>query len=258
MSKKIAKEELKGPDVFVSTSDKVFNFVEHHFKTFLTVVGIVLVGAVVYVASGYINAMKEQKAAEALYAPEAELKKAAADLQPDKTPDVKKDKAAKETPSHPADFAKDYAPAVEKIKNAVKGHADTKAALVSALNLSHFLTEQKQFAQALEVLDIPKYHPSNSDLLGGFWLMHRGITLLENNQVDPAIQVYQEVLISPALRPFHPEALLKLGLSYELKGDQAKARNTYEKLVREFPETEASTTGQQYLRLLELNAHKQG
>jgi TolA-binding protein len=50
--------------------------------------------------------------------------------------------------------------------------------------------------------------------------------------------------------------MLKLGMSYEMKGEAEKARQTYEKLGREFPDSEASSSALQYLRLLDLKTQK--
>ncbi len=254
MSQKIDKDVLKGPDMFVSTSDKVFNIIEKHFKIFLTAGCAAIVLAVGYVTMNYLNSRKEQKAAESLYAPESALKKAESELREQR---MKKPKDAKMDDNAP-DFAKDLAPHVEKVKVAIVANADTKAAVVSALNLSNFLTQQKQYKEALEILEMPKARPPSGELLSGFWNMHRGIVLLENGQIDPAIAAYTVVANDPNLKAFHPEAFLKLGICYELKGDSAKARETYEKVGREFPDSEASTSAQQYLRLMDLNAQKQG
>lgn len=272
MSSKIDKDMLKNPDIFVSTSDKIFEYAEKHFKTVATIFVLVVVAGVGYVAYGYVVASQEQKAAEALYLPEAALKKSEGTVRDERakqmqqlaaTGDKAKDKTKKVGPAsgenlRPVDYAKDFAPNVAAVKSAIVAHASSKAAMVSALNLSYFLTQQKQYSEALAVLDLPKYHPSTTELLGGFWLMHRGMILLENSQVEPAMESYESILKASTLKPFHPEALLKLGLCYEVKGNAEKARETYEKLGREFPDTEASTTAQQYLRLLALNAHKQG
>lgn len=268
MSKRIDKHELKGPDMFVSTSDKVMTFIEHHSKTFLSIILVVAVAAIGYTTKNYLEARHEQKAAEALYAPEAALKKAEADIREErakKMQDVatgktkKKDEAKKkEDDIRPVDYAKDYAPLVEKLKETIKANANTKASMVSALNLSYFLAQQKQYAEALAVLDLPGYTPDSKGLLGGFWLMHRGVMQIENQQYEPAIQTYSTVLNSEALKPFQPEALLKLGVAYELKGEAQKARETYERISRDFPETEASSTAQQYLRLLEIKTPQKG
>lgn len=256
MSKKLDKDVLKSPDMFVSTSDRIFNFIERHFKVVAGVLVAAIVIAVGAVTMNYLNSRKEYKAAEALYAPEAALKKAEMNLREQRAKSSAKDKKA--VVEATGDYVKDYAPLVEKVKVAIVANAGTKAALISALNLSNFLTQQKQFKEALDVLDAPKTKPASGELLAGFWNMHRGVVLLENGQVDPAIAAYTAVTSNSSLKSFHPEAFLKLGICYEIKGDLAKARETYEKVGREFPNTEASTSAGQYLRLLDLNSQKQG
>ena len=263
MSTKIDLDELKSPDLLHSTSDLVFAFIERHFKVVLGLFALVVVMAVGYVVYGYIAGARENKAAEALYQPEAALKRAESKVREERAKKTQELAAAKlktKDPDNlrPADYAKDYAPDVAKVMGAIRAHDTTRAAMVSALNLSYFLIQQKQFGDALTVLDLAKYHPRADELLSGFWFMHRGFTLIENKQFEPAMAAYQKVLSATGLKPFHAEALLKLGVCYELKGDAIKARETYERVGREFPETEASNSANQYLRLLELSDKKQG
>ena len=253
MSSKIDKDMLNNPDVFITTSDHIFNFVERHAKTAAGLFVAAIVIALGYVTYGYVSASREQSAAEAIYKVEAELQKAQADHSEKPAAGLKK---TPPEPPKPADYAKDYAPSVEKIKAQIQAHSGTKAAMVAALNLSYFLGEQKQVAPSLDVLQAVTFKPAEGDLLNGFWLMHRGVAFLENNQPDPAIVAYQGVLKAAGLKIFHAEALLKLGIAFQTKGDGAKARESFEKVAREFPESEASSTAQQYLRLLDLK--KQG
>lgn len=258
---KISKE-LKGPDAFVSTSDRVFAWIEQHARSISLLCAVVLIGAVGYTANNWWNHRQEEKAAEKLYGPENELKKAEEKIRDERAekmkalanPTSKAKNAAKPEVSRPADFQADYAPAVDKIRTAIKAYAGTRAALVSALNLSNFLIQQKQYSMALEVLSIPTYQPPSGDLLAGFKLMHAGLAQLENGKADEALKNYENVLKSKELGYFHSEAMLKSGVAYELKGDLNRARESYEKLSRDFPNTEASNTGQQYKRLLDLKA----
>jgi predicted negative regulator of RcsB-dependent stress response len=255
-------KELKGPDAFVSTSDMILTWMEKHSRSIGTVCALALIVAVGFTVNSWWNRHQETKAAEALYAPEEQLKKAEEKIRDERAekmkdlanPAAKGKAAAKPEASRPVDFQADYAPAVDKIRTQIKAHADTRAALVSALNLASFLIQQKQYSLALEILNMAKFNPGSGDLLGGFRLMHVGVAELENGKADEALKAYDQVLKSPSLNYFHSEALLKSGVAYEVKGDVARARETYEKLSREYPNTEASTTGQQYKRLLDLKA----
>lgn len=259
------KKELKGPDAFISLNERIFAWIEDHAQTVGLAVALAIVLSLGWVGYSYVRSLGEAKAANALAAPEAELKKAETKVRDERAKKMAdlasgKDKAKKMPDPEqvrPTDFAKDYRGAVDKVKEAIRAYADSKAAIVSALNLSYFLTQQKQFGEALDVLRLPNRKPSASDVLGGFQLMHQGLLLVENEKYDDAIKIYDDVLASKTLASFHPEALLKLGLAHELKGETEKARQTYEKLAREFPQSEASTSAQQYLRLLDLKG-KQG
>lgn len=86
--------------------------------------------------------------------------------------------------------------------------------------------------------------------------MHYGLVLIENGKVEDAVGQYDDVVKSPELKPFHPEAMLKKGIALELKGDAAKAREIYEQIGRDFPASNASSAAAQYLRLMDLKATK--
>ena len=263
MSKKSDfKDSIKQPDAFVSTSDHVLRFIESHAKTVGTVVFVGAALGLGYTAYTYWHSHMEASAAESLYTMEAKLKKAESDIRDERAKKMqglagltaKSKPAGKSDEVRPVDFAKDYAPIVSSLKAELKGQSSTRAGMVSALNLSYFLVQQKQFQEALEVLKVPNFTPGTGDLLGGFWRMHYGLVLLENNKPDDAIKLYSEVLGASDLKPFHPEAMLKSGIAFEIKGDATKAKETYEKLGREYPNTEASSSATQYLRLLDMKA----
>ncbi len=263
MSKKSDfKDSIKQPDAFVSIGDRILRYVETHAKT---VGAIVFVGAALglgITAFTYWHTHVETNAAESIYRVEAQLKKAESQIRDERAKKMqdlaglsaKTKTTSKADDVRPVDFAKDYLPIVTSLKAELKGQSSTRAAMVSALNLSYFLVQQKQFPEALEVLKVPTFSPGTADLLGGFWRMHYGLVLLENNKPDDAIKLYSEVLSATDLKAFHPEAMLKSGIAYEIKGDTTKAKDTYEKLGREHPNTEASSSATQYLRLLELKA----
>ncbi len=244
------KIDVKSPDAFLSISEKVFVWLEKHAKLALTIVAGALGCAVIYVGYGYFKEQREANAAEALYRSEAGLRKAETDLRESRAKKMQ-DKVANPVQAAPTDFSKDFGPSVESLKSEIVKQANSRAALVSSLNLVAFLVQHKQYEMALSVLEIPKYRPAQGDDLSGFFNMHRGLVLLENKKFDEAAKAYEDVLKAKSLRYLHPEALLKVGLTYELKGDTLKAKENYEKLQREFPATEAAKSGLQYLRLMD-------
>ena len=263
MSKKSdMKDALKTPDAFIGTSSVILKWIEDNAAVVFSVIAIATLGGVGYTGYTYWQSHREAQASEAIYKYEADLRKAEEKVRDERAKklqeaasDKSKTKPALEV-VRPVDYAKDYQSSVQKVKEAIKAHSGTRSALVSALNLSYFLQQQKQFQEALEVLEIPTSRPGSGDFLGGFWRMHLGVMLLENNKAEEAIRVYDEVINSAALKAFQPEALLKKGVALELKGAKDQARSVYEKLSREFPNTEASTTASQYLRYLELKSEQ--
>lgn len=263
LSKKEFSDSVKAPDAFLSTSAQAVQWIEAHGRMVATVVAAGSFIGLAYVGYTYWQSKLEARAAEQIYNHEGELKKAEGKIRDERAKKMQEmaglsaKSGAGKSQVPPADFGKDYGSIVEQLKTDLKANAGTNVAMISALNLSYFLLQQQQFAQALEVLKIPTSSPAKGDLLGGFWRMHYGLVLLENSKANEAMAFYNEVLGTSNLKPFHSEAMLKLGIAYELLGDQAKAKETYEKLGREFPNSEASGSATQFLRLLELKS-KQG
>lgn len=249
MSQKLSKEELR-EDVFISTSDHILEFIDRHAKIFGALIGLVALGGIVYVTMGYMDSRRERTANESIYRAEAELRKARGS----------EEGIAKYIPSAVSseDFQKKFASPVAQVESEIQKYSGTKASLVSAMNLSYFLVQQKQFAEALKALESSKYVPSTSDVLSGFWNMHRGLVYLENKDAKRALEAYDAVVKSTALKIFHPEALLKMGYCQEVSGDKEKARELYERVGREFPRSEAAQSAQQYLRVMQLNSAQQG
>lgn len=254
------KDSIKQPDAFITTSEHILAWIERHATLMFTLVLVGTLGGVGYVGYNYFRHRAEAAAVNALYGPEAELKKAEAKIRDERAKKMQELAGLKngaQAPSNPddlrpVDYAKDYAPAVERLKAALKEQAGTRAAVVSALNLANFLVQQKQYAEALSVIQIPTFKPSTSDLLGGFWRMHQGLVLLENDKAKEALELYKEVVAAADLQPFHSEAMLKMGITYELLGDKTQAQSTYEKIGREFAKSEAASSAAQYLRLMEM------
>jgi TolA-binding protein len=249
LSKKLTKEEVRGPDMFISSSDKALEFIERHSRAVVSifVVGVVL--GLAYVIMSYVDQRRESSAAESIYSAEAELQKARG----------KEEGISKFIPEAVSneDYQKRFAGPVANIEAAIESHADTRASLVAALNLSFFLVQQKQYAEALKALEKTKFQPKSSDLMAGFWNMHRGLVYLENKDTAKAQAAYEAVLHSDGLKVFHSEAMLKLGYCKELSGQKDQARELYEKVSREFPRTEAAQSAQQYLRVMQLQSTPQ-
>lgn len=241
-------------DFLTTYTNKVSGWLYENSNT----LGLLCLGGVL-VAGGWVgyrfyDQSREESAYEAIYHAEAKLRKSEAKVREDRAQAMQKSLGKKE--SKPVDFAKEYAPLVQEIKAQLKAHSSTRAALVSALNLATFLTQEQQYEEALQALDIPSKVPPTSDVLGGIYRMHRGLVLIETKKTQEAMAVYQEILNSPRLKAFHPEALLKLGVAQELSGDLKQAQQTYERIDKEYPNSEASQSAKTHLRFLKLKGQQ--
>ena len=262
MAKKIDKIDLKTPDAFHTTSDKIFVWIEEHAKTVVSVVGVIVALSLIYIAVNFVSQRREARAAETIYQAEGALKKAEASVREarekenTRVPGPGDKKKAPVAPAAPKTFEQNFGTLVSNVEAKISEIKTTRVGLVAAMNLAYFLIQEKQAARALTVLDLPTARPRSSDVLAGFYAMHRGLALLETSKFKEAAEQYQGVLAEKSLDALHPEALLKLGVARELAGDVDAARESYEKVGRDFPGTEASTSAQNFLRALALKAKK--
>ncbi len=260
MSAKADKQALKTPDVFISTTDHFFAWIERHARTVGVAAAVAILASVAWVSYGLWQSSRENAAADAIFQSSEDLKKAETKVREERAKKMQqtlglgKDKAKNNEPVRPVDFAKDYQPAVDKVKAAIRTHANTKSAVVAAMTTVAFLMEQKQTAEALQVIELVKYQPARKDMLNGLWQMHKGLVLMENKKLSEAEVAFETILSVPELNAWYPEAQLKLGLTRELAGQPDKARAAYERTVKEFPQTDAAQTAQQFLRLMKLKS----
>ncbi len=245
---KQAHEDVKHPDAFITTSEKVIKELLKYKGLLLATLALILVASLGYLGHSYWRDSQERAAANALF--EAEAKMQEADLKRVEA----RSKDPKFKPDLDAEFAKDLSAPVSEYQNVIKAHAGTTSAQVAALGLSLFLWEQKQFKEALVTLELAKVSQTASSWLDGNWWMHKGVILIENENYDQGISAFELILKNKSLSLFHSEAKLKLGLAYESKGDLAQARQAFEQLEREFPNSGAAKEGKKYLRALSIKS----
>lgn len=254
------KKELKKPDAFVETSSHLLRYVEAHAKTVFSALGLIVAVSVCYLAYSYWQSSSEKTAASSIYAAEAELRATQRSIEEErqkKLEDISQKASGKtEIPSpeqlRPSDFDRDFRSKVDKVMEALRENRTSRAALLSSLGLVDFLAEQKKWSLAGEVIAIPVYNPSPKDLLFGLTQLHKGLIALENSKPDEAIQFYQSVIGNADQKLLHPEALLKLGVCFESKQDIPKAREMYEKVMKDFSASESAAQAGQLLKLLDL------
>lgn len=241
MTSKITKDDLRAPDTFHSVSDMLFQWIEKNAKPIAGVIGLALLVGIGWITYGFVATRAETAASEALYGPLDEVKKAELKMHDEKAP---------------VDYANGLAPAIAKLEEAIKKHSGTRVSLVTAMEAAVVLFQQKRFDEARVILNLSGYRPSSGDVMSGLFRLHKGLAELESKKVDEAIATFKSILDTSGLKEFHAEALLKLGICFEQKGDLTQAREAYAKASRQFPDSEAAASALQYSRLLDLQSPK--
>lgn len=249
MSKK-THDEAKEPDAFISTSEHVVKWLVKYRVPAIGLVVAVLVTSMGWVGFNYWRNRTEVKASNFLFQYESKLRDAESKRVAARTKDLK---LKPNTESEYKEF-------LESPVNAwIEGLAtvkNTRAAQLSALMLSQTLWEQKYFEPALRALQVPAVKRSVQNWVDAAWWLHKGVILLENQKADEAIVAFDLVLKSDKAKMFHPEALLKLGISYSVKGEREKAKAQYDRLEQAFPNSEAAKSAKLYRRWSQVQAHQ--
>lgn len=225
-SGKLTKEELKQPDFFVSHGTQMAEFILKFQGIFLTIGALILVGGLAWIGISYWQSHRENAATSALYPVEKKIQ----------------DESEKNKTISDASL-QDY----DKV---LHENSSARSSLVSLISLSPQLIKAGKANWALDEIAKLSYQPSNRDMHFGLQKMTQGLLALESQQPDKAIEFYQQILNQDSQKSFHADALLKLGVAYQMKKDVAKARETFEKVRKEHPRTQAGEMAFEYLLAL--------
>lgn len=255
---KLSKNDLKGPDAFVSTVDKAWHIIEHHRKIWIFVISIIFVAGLSYTLFNLVQSRREASAQSEYYVAKKSLTEAEKSFQP-KVPEPPQSKDAKAAKSKDeknvetskvksGDINADYGGAVTALEGVIQKHPGSKAAAMAALDLSPLFFEYKQNDRALNILTIASKAVSKSDLLFGFVYLQLGAAQQANGKCEDAITSWKKVSDSKNHTFLHSEALLNEGLCLESLGQKDKAVDVYRKVSQDFGDTDAGKSAKNYLR----------
>lgn len=229
MSKALSKKELKRPDAFMEIGLKAGKWIEDNIKMLLGVLGLALVTTLVWLAYGYYQSSQESKAAEAIFPVET---LALESINKTKSP---------ETPN------------LAELLNTLKAHGHTKSALSSAIAVIGALQglEGSEGLQK-EIVETITYKPSSGSILYGLSKMTWGQVALNNDDVTGAEKAFKDVLGESSQKALHASALIQLGSIAEKKNDFKEARDFYQRVIREFPDTESKRIAEKLIIHLDL------
>lgn len=226
MAGKITKEELKTPDFFLSQGHQMAEFILRFQNAFIAVGALVLLGGLTWIGISYWQSHRENAATSAIYPIEKKMQT-----------EIEKDKKISDA-------------TLSEYEKVIAENASARSSLVSLITSTPNLIKAGKANQALALFGKLSYQPSSGEIHFGLEKMTEGLLALESQQPDKAIGFYQQILAQSSQKSFHADALLKLGVAYQQKKDFAKAKETFEKLRKEHPRSQAGEMAFEYLLFL--------
>jgi hypothetical protein len=226
VASKITKEDLKTPDFFVSHGHQVAEFILRFQNFFIGIGALALLAGISWVGFSYWQSHRENVTTTTLYPIEKKMQ---------------------------TEFEKD-----KKISDGTLGeyqkmlvdNSSARSSLVSLITVTPNLIKAGKAGQALDWFQKLSFQPSSNEVHYSLERMTEGLLALESGQADKAIGFYQQILAQNSQKSFHADALLKLGVAYQMKNDLPKARETFEKVRREHPRSQAGEMAFEYLLFL--------
>ncbi|MCB0420098.1 MAG: hypothetical protein KDD61_03830, partial [Bdellovibrionales bacterium] len=183
MSKK-SRKEAEQPDAFITFSDKVIKWVEVHYRSMFTFIGVIVVGGALLAGYQFFSKRSEMKAMQALYGYEKKLSdkieqleksdaEGIAEESEDKDKKVAKNEDSKKLEKTPEVLKQNLAEEISELKNFISSHKGTRAAFVGRLTVAQTYSDFGMDQEALEVLNQGTTSFSKDSLFYG--LIHQRI-----------------------------------------------------------------------------------
>ncbi|MCB0411944.1 MAG: tetratricopeptide repeat protein [Bdellovibrionales bacterium] len=239
--RKDIEKEAKRPDAFIDAGTKAAKVMEDNKWAILTVFVIVILAAATWVGMEKWQTHQELKAQASLFEIYKDIEKKQEDW------DKKKEDSS-------LTYESVFQPDVEKLESEIKQHRTTVAAQTMAMRLADLLADHEKFDKAVEVLkQVEPSVPQNTWMASLFRLQFSSL-LSKVGQTDQAVKELEQVSQSKSSKFLHSEALIKIAVLSEEKGDSEKARELYSQIVLDHPDSEASRLAQARLYLMKLKS----
>lgn len=231
MAKTLTKKEIQAPDHFQNWGSHALKWVEDHIREIIILGFLVVLASFAWIGYGYYNSYQETQAEKELFS-----------LKENFFPTLQKSSE------------------IETLKwsefnQTLKDNAGRKATAQTAIQAVQLLKE-KENTESLqkEIMDSAGFAPKENHVLFGLWHLTLGQVLSRNGESLSAKEEWQKVLHSSKQTEFHPYALIQLGTLARKEGDLSGAKDLYQRVISEFPETEASKLANKLLIHLDLMA----
>jgi lipopolysaccharide biosynthesis regulator YciM len=254
LEKKLTKEELKSPDLFIKEAKTVFHYIEEHAKLLGFVTAVLFITGISYAIYDFVKDKTEKTAQVSLFEARKKKDDILRDLQKeadkkkeasDKAAGKKKGEKQAEQPVEEAPFNQEVVAAYQSV---VSKHPKSRAAAVAAIELSDYYLIYDKKSEALEALSKVT---STDDFHAGLLRLQKGRALEANGKCQEAIAEWSGVVSNKNLVYWYGDVLLKLAICYEQLKDTQNAKATYDRIVTEFADSSAAAQAKKYKRLLE-------
>lgn len=258
---KLTKQDLKGPDAFISIMHRLSAWAAHHIKAISSVLAAIAVAAVIWAGYGIYKDSKENSAQVKLFAVQKEIKTIEDEFKKAETPPPpeppkkdKKDKVVKEAPKpegvkRTGEISKDYRNTLESYKSVISEFPRTQAAVLAALDLGRIYYDYKDYEATVSLLE-PQWKKANHPALRGLCLDQLATAYEAKGDCQNAISKWQEIENDKAMSFLLGPSLIKVGLCQEKLKNFDKAEAAYIRAQSLTNDPESSRTAKKYLRFL--------
>ena len=286
---KLTKEDVRRPDAFISTTDRVVEKIQQYKVPIFGALGLALGLGIAMVAANLIQKQQIKKANQAFVPITREIKeikeklikersKASEEASKGDDPsndskgkksnknvakkDPKKDSkdaqaggetstAKKSPPFSKEEFDENFSSVIEHYESLIATYLGTSVAAHESLSLASLYIEYNMWEKANKLLLKVVSEMKTKDFFYGLVHTKIGTTWMEMGQYDKAIESYDKVLASKKHGYLHGAVFVKKGLSYEQLNQMDKARELYERVVKDYGDTESGKMAQSYLRYMD-------
>jgi predicted negative regulator of RcsB-dependent stress response len=262
---KITEKEIRQPDAFIQTIDRVNEKLQPNKKIIMAAVAALVLAGIAWATWDLYGSRREAQAQEALFIATHQVDKKEQELTPANKPDPKDAKNSKNVKpkvdaadkatldAKPKNFDTDYGVPAKSLQSVIESYPGTRASWLAALDLARLHQQYGDVDQSLQALQQPKLEVGNKagDLISATIQLRMGDLLQIKGQCDQAVTKWNLITAANGFVPLQPEALLRTGLCYETLKNFDGARNTYEKLSKDAPDSRAGREGKKFLKLLQ-------
>ncbi len=263
---KITKAELKQPDLFVESASSFWVFVEKHFKVIMSAFLILVLASVVYIAKNFFDEKAEKRAINDLYPIETEVLKikdgfdrAKRGTNPEaEEADKKANAKTPELKKASGDLAADFGTSLSKLESFASTHQENVAGAEAALIAAGIYSDYQKPEKAIEILTplAQKFQTHGSVLVSALLQMALGTAQAAKGDCKTAVSTWQKVIANEKLKFLSGDAHLKAGVCYETLGENAQAKEHYEKASAS--EGNVAKNAKTLLRALEVKKSQAG